>query len=375
MRKYYFVITNPNHHWVETKLIAAKLPPSSQVIVISFCEIRRLVSPTSEAKRLGIRLVKIFPKLYGLNPSHGNEVLGEINSKKRIILYELLFNLYLKPILRFLIKKNSNVIYFNDVAFPNYLMLPWLKKHHCRQVLIQEGIRFQLPNATEDIIYGSKEANYIFCWGNNAKKHFDIISNGKSKVEVTGSPRYYDWIKNSDKTSINKKNTIGIFTNPIDDQGFVSYKEKLEIFEKLIILIHDTIKKQGIQVILKTHPRELISDYENVLNKHLIDYKKGDSNIKNCIESVSGGIIFASSVGIELLLLGKNVAQIKLPKVNYIFDYVEEKVAFPIDDNSDASKIIDYLLGQHSIPSAYIDKHISCSNNPAERISKLLQEI
>lgn len=375
MRSYYFVITNPNHHWIDTKLIINKLPVGSSVTVISFCEIRRLISPISEAKQLSIRLIKIFPKLHGLKPSHGNEILGEINSNKRIFIYNFLFSCYLKPILQFLIKKNSIVIYFNDVAFPNYLMLPWLKKRKCKQVLIQEGIRFQLPNATQEIIYGTKGADYIFCWGSNAKTHFDNINNNNSKSIITGSSRYYDWLIDRNSNSSNNNNTIGIFTNPIDDQGFVTYGEKLKIFEKLIILIHKIIKERSIKIILKTHPREVISDYESILNKYSVNYEKGDSNIKNCIESVCGGIIFASSVGIELLLLSKNVAQVALPKVNFVFDYVEENVAFPIDMNSEASKIVDYLTGKHSIPSSYIDKHISCSRNPAETISKLLQEI
>lgn len=373
MSKFYIIITNPNHHWDNAKpIIEALFQQKKNVEVISFCELRRLKSPSEEAEKIGVKLRIPFGSIPGAKPSSGTQALGPVNSSKRLILYNFIFKIWIKPYLSFLLKKEDKVLHFNDVAFPGYLIVPYLVKRGIKNAMLQEGIRFPLPNATPDIVYGSKGSDFIFCWGEASKAHFQDVVQPRTQLVVVGSPRYQSLKLEFESKMKNNPNVIGIFTNPIDDQGFCTLAEKFQLFEQLVIQIKEDLKIRKTKLLLKTHPREQIEEYEFILKKYEIDYFLGNSAIFECIASVSGGIIFASSVGLELLFFGKHVAQVALPNHGYVFDYVAQHAAFPVSSSTRGQDLLGHLLSPPKMNANYLDIHLANRKNSSIEICNQL---
>lgn len=373
MSIFYIIITNPNHHWDNAKpIIETLFQKKKKVEIISFCELRRLKSPTQEAQKIGVKMRIPFGSIPGAKPSSGTHVLGPVNSNKRLVLYNFLFNLWIKPYLSLLLKNEDVVLQFNDVAFPGYLIVPYLVKRGIKNAMLQEGIRFPLPNATPDIVYGSKGSDFIFCWGEASKTHFQQVVQPRTKLIVVGSPRYQSLKLEYESKMNTNPNVIGIFTNPIDDQGFCSLTEKYQYFEQLILQLKDELKLRKTKVLLKTHPREQSLDYENILKKYSIEYFIGSSAIFDCIAAVSGGVVFASSVGLELLYFGKHVAQTALPNHGYVFDYVAQNAAFPISTSTSGQQLLDHLLAPAKSNVNYLDQHLANRKNSSFEICNYL---
>ncbi len=370
---FYIIITNPNHHWDNAKpIIEALFQQKKNVEVISFCELRRLKSPSIEAEKIGVKLRIPFGSIPGAKPSSGTQALGPVNSSKRLLLYNFIFKIWIKPYLSLLLKKEDKVLQFNDVAFPGYLIVPYLVKRGIKNAMLQEGIRFPLPNATPDIIYGSKGSDFIFCWGEASKSHFQQVVQPRTNLVVVGSPRYQNLRLEYESKMKYNPNVIGIFTNPIDDQGFCSLAEKFQLFEQLLLQIKEELKLRKTKVLLKTHPREQIAEYENLLKKHTVDYFVGSSAIFECIAGVSGGVVFASSVGLELLYFGKHVAQILVPNHGYVFDYVDQNAALAITSSTNGHQLLHHLLAPPKMNHDYLDKHLANRKNSTVEICNYL---
>lgn len=358
--RFFFIITNPNHHWENSKPLMVELNNRGfDVRLVSFCEMRRLPNPSLECKKLGFTYYSPFPKIPGTTPASGSTTLGAVNSPNRRFLYNFLFYTYLMPFFSAIVRKGDMVFHYNDVAFPGYILVPWFKNQGVFQGMLQEGIRFPLPNATADIVYGSKGVDILFCWGKEAKVHFEKIVASNTKVVISGSPRYQA-IKNNFTNPQKTVLKIGFFTNPIDDQGYCSYAQKFEFFEQVIQKIAPVLQKEQITLLLKTHVREKIEPYCEILEKYQVAFEVGNKDIFNLIAEVKGGIIFASSVGLEMLYLGKNIAQVQLPGFGYVFDYVENQVALPIAKETAGIDIVQYLLRESkAINDTYLSRHLS----------------
>lgn len=327
------LITNPNHHWLNAKpIIEYALEKGTQVKLLSFCGLRRLSSPKDpllnkiEFYEWGTIFSKESRKA-SLDAAVSKE------SKKKQLLQKLIYNFFLLPFLKKHTNSTSQILIFNDAAYPMHLFCNYFNKKEIQYYLLQEGIRFPLPNVPENNSYGASGAKAIFCWGEEPKEHFlKVTKELDTKVYVTGAPRYiatrkeYSQYKSDD-------NTLGIFTNPIDQLGFCSLAEKQQVFENFVVHIKDWLLANNSTLLLKIHPGEQWSTYETVLNKHSVAYKRGPKDIFRAITMVKAGVIMASTVGLELLLFEKKLAQLPLPNGRYVFDYVDGTVAYSIPNN------------------------------------------
>ncbi|RYZ55236.1 MAG: hypothetical protein EOP49_03275 [Sphingobacteriales bacterium] len=359
MRKIYFIITNQNHHWQNVLPLIQELQSRGErPVLISFCELRRQRTPLEACREAGIPVICPVPVIPGAKPSTGTVSLGKVGSGKREVLYTLMFYGLILPRLALLFRRGDTVVHFNDFAFPGNYLTPWLRKKGVRQILLQEGIRFPLPQETEDYKYGTRGADLICCWGEDAAQHFRKIAAANTAVSITGSPRYQ-----AIRNRVHEHDTqacIGIFTNSIDDQGFCSNKEKIRLFENLVARLSDGLRVRKVKLLVKPHPREDREQYRKVLEKMDIDWEFGNADIFECIHQVQGGIVFASSVGLELLFLGKKLAQAEMPGFGFVFDYVHEQMALPVHTATPGVEILDYLLGMEK-PEAkhYLSKHLN----------------
>ena len=344
------LITNPNHHVELTLPIAFELKKlGHEVKYISLCELRRMITPKAIFNNHDLAFSALKPLNQSIKPESGKKALGSSNSLKRKLLQNVYWLLKLKP---FIIESTTGidrVLLLNDSAFPGRFIAKLLKSKKIVFDLLQEGIRFPLPNENGDIKYGASGIRNLFSWGDIPKNYFKNIAHKKTNIISVGSPRYKGVREEFALKDSIIQNTIGIFTNPIDDQGFCTTSKKFELFENLINSIKDEVNKRNIVIILKTHPRESAAEYEKYLKGKIENYILSDEKIFQVIPKVNGGIIMATTVGLELLLFQKNVAQISIPNHGFVFDYVENKVAQPIYLNSEDNSrlIIDYLVSNN----------------------------
>jgi hypothetical protein len=70
------------------------------------------------------------------------------------------------------------------------------------------------------------------------------------------------------------------------------------------------------------------------------------------------------------LFFGKKVAQVEIPHSGYVFDYVENKVALPINYQTEGEAVIKYLSDKDVSYNNYLNKHLFRENNPSQIILK-----
>tara|TARA_R110001599_G_C12270132_1_gene661322 strand:+ start:82 stop:1200 length:1119 start_codon:yes stop_codon:yes gene_type:complete len=365
------LITNPNHH-LELTIGAAKLMKEKghQVTYVSLCELRRMASPEEIFKSEGIDYIKFGSLPKNLKPSSGKKTLGNSDSFIRSVARAAFWLLKLKPFIKESFSGFERVLLMNDAAFPGDKICKWLKNKSIPFYLLQEGIRFSLPNETE-VKYGANGAKKVMVWGERSAKHFRPIVSPMTEVIVTGSPRFNKFLEDiqSYPVKVSNQKVLGVFTNPIDDQGFCSHEAKLELFERFVQRAASQIESMNIQIGIKCHPREDIQEYLTIANKYLpaIELPK---SILEAILAVDAGVILASTVGLELLGAKRRIAQLEIPSYGYVFDYHEssdvQKIS--LDGDFDLSVLFD-----NPTEIAYFYEHIEVGN-AAQKITAVLTE-
>ncbi|KOF03282.1 hypothetical protein OB69_08285 [Roseivirga seohaensis subsp. aquiponti] len=365
------LITNPNHHLELTidvaKLIKAK---GHQVTYISLCELRRMASPEDVFKSEGLDYIKFGSLPQNLKPSSGKQTLGKSDSKLRALVRLAFWLLKLKPFIKKSLLGFDKVLLMNDAAFPGDKICTWLKANSIPFYLLQEGIRFPLPNETETK-YGANGAEKVMAWGERSAKHFRTIVSPGTEVVVTGSPRFNKFLEDVRSYPVKdaNKKVLGVFTNPIDDQGFCSHEAKLELFERFVQRAAPQLKGMNIQLGIKCHPREDVQEYLTIANKYLPTIELPKSTVE-AILAVDVGVIMASTVGLELLGAKRKIAQLEIPNYGYVFDYHEsaDVLKIPVEGDFDLS----VLFGAQAEIS-YFYEHIAIGN-AAQRITSVLTE-
>ena len=352
------LITNPNHHFEMTKEVAElALSKSHEVMYVSLCEMRRMASPIKEFKKMKVGYAKFGELSKQLKPNSGKKTLGGNNSVLRNILRLVFWRLKLRSFIAANLGSVDKVLLMNDTAYPGNYITSWLKKKGIPFYLLQEGIRFELPNEKAGK-YGAAGSKKLFTWGERSKRHFsDVISNG-SEVVVSGSPRFNKFLKevNEKVSSKNQTRVLGLFSNPIDDQGFCSPDEKMAIFDSFLERASEYLDENDISLGLKCHPREDANEYLQLAQLRIKNVFLLPSNIFEALEKVDAGIVIASTVGLELLAAGKALAQMEIPAHGYVFDYTDHPglVKIPAHGQFD----LDSLFSQE-VKTSYFEEHIA----------------
>lgn len=322
---------------------------------ISLCEMRRMRTPTDKLNEHGLEFFSQAAISEELKPSTGAKTLGSNQSPLRNLLRSIFWALKIKPFVARAIKSADRILLMNDTAYPGDKIASLLNQKEIPFYLLQEGIRFPLPGEGKSS-YGSNGATKLFTWGDRSAKYFASVIQTKTQVEITGSPRFDSFIKEISGLSKDPDSkTLGVFTNPIDDQGFCTKAEKLSLFERFVDKAAPYLKEHGISLGVKCHPREDLSEYLNLANKH-IDVRALDKDIKKAISQVDAGIIMASTVGLELLGAGKPIGQLEIPEYGWVFDYTDSAstLKIPVEGKFDMS-----VLFEIDVDKDYFNSQIS----------------
>lgn len=285
------------------------------------------------------------------------------------------------------LKNTKKLVMMNDAAFPgSHFIRKAFKNKNITTYLLQEGIRFKLPAEKNYDAYGSSGVNYLLSWGETSKEFFDNIVKPKTKVLAIGCPRF-DVLKVSspellDKIRLGFYNTpinVLFVSNPIDDQGFCSKDEKLQLFRQFLNQLNSMKDvSQKMQIHLRLHNRENIDDYRSVWQSMSLDFPvrlSAEEALYDAIQLSSIVVVLSSTVGLECAMLGKQFGVIKLFEHGYAGDYVKYGVGIPLDVDAPGEFIAGIrklLETEHSKAGFYVQKALSNYQHAGACIGSLL---
>lgn len=207
-------------------------------------------------------------------------------------------------------------------------------------------------------------------------------------IVVTGQPRLDDILnKEHDKKEIYrrldiplKKGIITLLTQPFLEYGFWDYCKKY----KFILNVVDEINKleiNSIQLVIKLHPREDISGYEEILKK----VKKKPILCKNIdlyelINASKIVVTVSSTTALEAMILSKPVIIVDLFNEYPSIPYTESRAAIEVRKKENFLKAIEDILYKEEVQKEltearekFIYKHCyKIDGKAAERVSNLI---
>ena len=334
-------ITNPNHHVLITLPIARKLKDLDvEVEYISLCEVRKFLTPEKLFNDVGVKFKKFDLKVPKQKVRHNGSNKSKPSALKVLISNLLRFIFWfcvLYPKLKLWLRSSTHCILLNDSAYPGNYIISYLKRKNKVSILLQEGIRFTLP-VEELQQYGDSGVNYLITWGKKSKEYFDGIVKSPTQVFALGSPGFDKslYLQQSLDSVPDKIEKVAIFGNPIDDQKFVTKEEKMAIYIDLARTLCKYAEKRNrkLDIIFKNHPRESPEELRDILKKNDLEFIKvyeSSSDIDIVLNTVDAGIVFASTVGINVIVHGKKLAVVKLKNHEYLGDYVQDNVAYGLN--------------------------------------------
>lgn len=331
------VITNPNHHVLITLPVARSLRAKGvEVEYVSLCEIRKFKTPEKLFNDTNIPFVnfkKGVPRQSAKPPKEAS-FFAQVKSE---VLRQGFWHGILKPKVKKWLEGTDLIILLNDTAYPGYKIVRYAKSVGIKTFLLQEGIRFPLPVETNKK-YGNSGVSHLITWGKKSKEYFETMVAKDTKVVALGSPGfdkslYFQMPLDSVPHRVRR---VGIFGNPVDDQKFISPEEKYALYIDLArALVSYSEKHQlDIEVFFKNHPRESPIILREILKKnglgHIMVYDSL-TDIDIVMNTIDAGIVFASTVGVNLVIHGKKMAVMKLKNYPYLGDYVQDNVAYGLD--------------------------------------------
>lgn len=278
-------------------------------------------------------------------------------------------------------RETDLVVLMNDAAPPGDSIARKLREHKVAFALLQEGIRFPLPTEAETSgVYGGHGADLLCAWGDASAEFFRQVAKPATRVIPTGTPRFPTWdppdFGRGGRKSVEH---LGLFTNPIDDQGFVSTEVKMEGFERLLNAIV-ALSREGHQLraTLRHHGGESRALYERSIRSVGAERvcEVSDAPLASVLQAVDAGIVFASSVGLEVLMAGRPLAVLETPGHGFVHDFVSSGAAVGIPADRVRDGLLDLIAsaGESAAREDYIRRHLTFGD-PATRIADAIEDI
>jgi hypothetical protein len=297
------------------------------------------------------------------------------------------------PLKRLFRDKPALVVLPNDAAFPYRLIVGMLKTAAVPFVLMQEGIRFPLPGSEEGDAYGLGGAAAIAAWGEGSAAYFRSRGVPPETVHATGSPRF-DIMPQMDfadearelKQMLNlKDNTLLFMSNPIDDQGFCTTQEKLELAGRVLDGIMPLFDAPDFRLVIKLHPRESVSDFEAMAADRMAKNGRiaqdriavmGSGPLYPLFILSKAAIVLASTVGLEALMMDVPLGVLEIPGAGFVYDYVERGAAVglswkrPMADQ--VCELLDGTVCDKQAVQDYIRYSLSTVGEATETVTELI---
>jgi hypothetical protein len=362
-----FVFSNPRHHLEMMAPVAHELGRRGVAChLVSLAELRGFQTPPAD----GLDVVRAIPARVRKDPAAGAG--GGRGSLARRAAQTVVWRGALGPRLRWLLRGADAVVVPNDAAYPYRELAHALHHRRVPFALLQEGIRFPLPNERRaGAAYGAGGADAVCAWGEASAEHFREVGAPSATVHVTGNPRF-DAVDPAAWRARGAALLAGLgltrapllyLSNPIDDQGFCSTADKLALFEGFVRGAAPALRDADRAVVVKLHPREDVAAFRAAAARapaptHVVD----DAPIFAVLAAGAAAVVLASTVGLEALVFGLPLGVLALPGHGHVFDYVASGAAIGLGGDADAiARDVERLLAApaSSRAAAYLERHLA----------------
>jgi len=114
-------------------------------------------------------------------------------------------------------------------------------------------------------------------------------------------------------------------SNPIDDQGYCTTDGKLDLIQRFLQEISSLFDDPEFFLVIKLHGRESLEALGTRIEKFPFKSRiiaTQDAPLYPLLSLANAAIVFASTVGLEALLMGVPLGVLEIPGWGFAFDYV-----------------------------------------------------
>lgn len=382
------VLSNPKHHAEMMIPIARALSRRGhRVRIVSLAELRGFATPAWQLD--DIEVVRAIPARLRKDPALGAGVGTDPGDRAGTLLRrtaQVAVLGALGPRLAWLLRGARVVLIPNDVAYPYRELVAALKLLNIPYALLQEGIRFPLPNETGGDRYGCSSATALCTWGEGSAEHFRRIGVSPDTIHVTGNPRFDELSVQEfraqgqsmfDRAGITSAPLLYL-SNPVDDQGFCSTEAKLELFRRFLEVSRSPLARRRIPLAVKLHPREDLASFQRIAHELAAEvHFLGDAPLFPVLAAARAAVVLASTAGLEALAFGIPIGVMELPPHGFAFEYVAREAAVGIvheEIETGIEKLLERTISEDKERS-FVERHLAGRGHAAQRIAELLVQL
>lgn len=382
------VLSNPKHHAEMMIPVARELVSRGhRVRIVSLAELRGFATPAWDID--GVELVRAIPAQIRKDASLGAGIGTSPDDRGGAFLRraaQLAVLGVLGPRLLWLLRGARVVMIPNDAAYPYRELIAALKLCRIPFALLQEGIRFPLPNETDDDRYGRSGANAVCTWGEGSAEHFRRIGVPAGTIHITGNPRFdvisLEELRERGTAILGEANIttqpLLYLSNPIDDQGFCSTADKLALFRRFVADTREELARRRVPLVVKLHPREDLEGFRRAIADVDADVSfLNEAPLFPLLAVARAVIVLASTAGLEALAFGLPLGVMQVPNHGYVFEYVTHGAAIGISADAIAARVTELLdhAGRDPARDAFVERHLAARGQASQRVAELLEHL
>jgi hypothetical protein len=381
-----FVFSNPRHHLEMMAPVAEELRRRGVACsLISLAELRGFETPSAAGARRVIPLHVRRRK----SVAPGEQASDETPWQRGTLAKKLVWRLGLGPRLRWMLDGTRVIVVPNDAVFPYTELVAQLRRRHAQTVLMQEGIRFQMPQGYTGPQYGGGVTAAVCAWGEGSRDFFVAGKVPPGRVVVTGTPRMDDldleaWRARGRELAAELSLAgppIAFLSNPIELQGYGTRSGKLELFARFLAGASPVLRARNIGVIVKNHLHEDPAEYEQVAAKSPIPELVRvlpKAPIFAAIAASRAAVVLTSTVGLEALTFGLPLGVLEIPGHDFAFEYVQRGAAVAIR-LADVGGAVEQLLARDDVRAeagrAFVQRHLHDRGRARFHVADVIERV
>jgi hypothetical protein len=357
-----FVITNPRHHLAMFGPVISRLAAvhGLPVRVVSLCELRGYRTPVEEIARLGATCLPVAQVRLGKESHPLQRVREQAGGRLRAALQSLVWSTLVRWESVAAAGKPDLAVLPNDSAFPYNRIVTRLRAWGVPFILLQEGIRFELPAAHEGARYGQGGADVVGAWGPSSVRYFLDVGVPSGRVRAIGNPRLdailaTDWEAPAAviRRALRLGNRVLLYlSNPIDAQGFCSTEDKHRLLGSFLSAAAGWLERTDTQTVVKIHPAESLPAYREVAAASACAGRTTvvrDADLYPLLKLARGAVGLGTTAGLEALVFGVPLGMLEVPQAGFLYDFVRQGAAVPLRaDATLSARLTDLVDGAGS---------------------------
>lgn len=408
-----FVFSNPRHHLEMMAPVADELSRRGVACsLISLAELRGFDTPRQSGARrvIPINLRRRAESSAERSETRAGRPTGDDTWRPGSLAKRLVWRLALAPRLRRLLRRARVVVVPNDAVYPYAELVDQLRDAGIPTILLQEGIRFQLPAQYTGRQYGASVTAAVCAWGEGSKEFFVAGQVPAERIVVTGAPRLDSldleaWrargselartlalptapvdptgprlAGNAVPTPQNRPAPIAFMSNPIETQGYGTKDDKLALFARFLAGAAELLAARNIPVVVKNHLHEDPADYARVAAASpipgLVSVAGADAPTFAVIAAARAVVVLTSTVGLEALTFGVPLGVLELPGHEPAFEYVARGAAVAIRASDVASGLAQLLEpdeARRAAGDAFVRRHLHDRGRARQNVADVIE--